>query len=189
MKISLFPLFSLFALLFVPHLSPLSPCHHSPFLAHFFLHVSFFHLALLFSDTLNQGVIDNVSASLSISSNSLTLVCFCQCLLSLMSRAIQEAILSPQFHNHQNVYTQITVILEKMKSPSSSHTLPAFFPHLMSVLGLGRKLLCLSLLFLNCSCSMEEKIFLSAHSVCAILCLSWTLFASDHAEVPWKLQK
>lgn len=65
-------------------------------LAHFYLYVSFFPLALLSPDILNQGVIDNVSPSLSSSVNSLTLFCFSHCLLSVMSWAMQEAILSPQ---------------------------------------------------------------------------------------------
>lgn len=110
-------------LLFVPHPCPSSPFLHSPFLAHFSLYVSFFHPALLSPNILNQGVIDNVSLSLSTSVNCPTLVCFSHCLPSLMSWAMQEAILSPQSPKCLHPDTLI-LIQETMKS---HNTRPAFF--------------------------------------------------------------
>lgn len=71
-----------------------------------------FHLALPSSDTLNQGVIDNVSTSV----NSLTLVRVFHCLLGVMSWAMQEAILSPQFHPST---------ISKMSTPRHTYSHPS----------------------------------------------------------------
>lgn len=73
------------------------------------------HLALPSSDTLNQGVIDNVSTSLYTSVNSLTLVRVSHCLLCVMSWAMQEAILSPQFHPST---------ISKMSTPRHTYSHP-----------------------------------------------------------------
>lgn len=182
-------LFSLY-LLYIPHLCPLSPFLHAPFLDCFSLYVSFFHQALLFSDTLNQGVIDNVSASLSISSNSLTLSVFVTASFSLISWAMQEAILSPQFHPS---------IITKMSTPRSHPRKDKIPEHFLYPPRLTLLILCNTSLQVYKKASpglssflrlyMEEKILISAHSVCTILCLFWTWFSWDHAEVPWKLQK
>lgn len=118
-------------LLCVPYPRPLSPSLHSPFLDCFSLYMSFFHLALLFSDTLNQGVIDNVSASLSILSNSLTLSVFVTASFSLISWAMQEAILSPQFHPS---------IITKMSTPRSQSSKKRSTPLRLTLL-----ILCISL--------------------------------------------
>lgn len=98
---SLPPRLPFFTLLFSP--TSLSTCPSS------------FHPALPSTDTLNQGVIDDVSTSPYTSVNSLTLVRVSHCLLCVMSWAMQEAILSPQFHPSA---------ISKMSTPRHTYSHP-----------------------------------------------------------------
>lgn len=117
----------------------------------------FSHLALLSSDTLNQGVIDNVSASLSTSVNSLTLVCFSSpppfCNVSSSARGHFVTPIPP-LHYRQNVYTRYTpdvLIPEKMKSQDNPcKTSFFFYPHPRFVT-------------LDCTHSIEAKILFCLH--------------------------
>lgn len=166
-------------LLFVPHPCPSSSFLHSPFPVLFPLCVSLFsfHLALLSSDTLNQGVIDNVSASLSTSVNSLTLVCFSSpppfCNVSSSARGHFVTPIPP-LHYRQNVYTRYTpdvLIPEKMKSQDNPCKTSFFFsPSSLRYLRLYTQ-------------HRSKDSFLSAHCVRAFfLCHSWTLHLPENMQ-------
>lgn len=138
----------------------------------------FSHLALLSSDTLNQGVIDNVSASLSTSVNSLTLVCFSSpppfCNVSSSARGHFVTPIPP-LHYRQNVYTRYTpdvLIPEKMKSQDNPCKTSFFFfsPSSLRYLRLYTQ-------------HRSKDSFLSAHCVRAFfLCHSWTLHLPENMQ-------
>ncbi len=117
-----------------------SPPFHSPFLDRFSLYMCFFpHFALLSSDILNQGVIDNVLPSLSTSVNSLALVCFSHCLLLCVEQCRR-----PFCHPHSTPPLlpkclhpdTLILVLEEMKSQNTScnpQIRPAFFTQCLQV--------------------------------------------------------
>lgn len=124
----------------------------SPFVEHFSHSSSLFHLTLLSSDILNQGITDNVPFSLSTLLNSFTSV-FCCFYLCLFSLVVQEDI-------------TLSLIPAKMKSQNSfcSHQ-----THSACLIEYKVRKAPFPLFFFNLCMQHKGNMFSCQYSLCAFL--------------------